>query len=219
MKLLTEINEDIEYVTEAAGEDGKKSYFLEGIFLQSDTKNKNGRIYPASVLGTEINRYNEEYVSKNRAVGELNHPSEPTINLDKVSHKIISLKQEGKDFIGKAKIMTEMPNGKIVQALIDENCRLGVSSRGLGSLKEANGSKIVEALILTTAADIVADPSVAVAMPAAILENYEWFWDGITWDKKEKIFEMVQEHKQFTREQREAAFLKLFTRFVDTLNS
>lgn len=222
MKFLTELTEDIEYLVEdeivAEGVAPKKSRFINGVFLQKDTKNKNGRIYPGEMLGKEVNRYNEQYVAKNRAYGELNHPTEPSINLDKVSHLITSLKEDGNNIIGKAKILENTPNGKIVSALMDENCRLGVSSRGLGSLKEKNGSKIVESLLLTTAADIVADPSVSDAFVDNLMENTEWFLTDIGWQKKEAAMDIINEHKEFSKEAREARFLEMFNTFMKKVN-
>ncbi len=220
MKLLTELTHNVECLTESS-ESGVKSYYLQGVFMQEDTKNKNGRIYPASVLDPVLQAYNESHIAGSHAFGELNHPTEPTINMDKVSHYITELVKDGKNWIGKAKIM-ETPMGKIVKVFMDENQRPGVSSRGLGSLKETNGNKIVEALILTTAADIVADPSVSDAHPksiieSALLENYEWILEGETWVKKEAIIKIVEEHKSYTREQREAAFLNMFNKYVNTL--
>lgn len=223
MKLLQEITEELEYVVEEAevvteGVEPKKSHYLSGIFLQSDTKNKNGRIYPSEMLRKEIQRYDENYIQGKRSYGELNHPTEPSINLDKVSHIITSLKEDGNNWMGRAKILEHTPNGRIVKALLDEGCKLGVSSRGLGSLKEKNGIKIVESLMLTTAADIVADPSVAVALTDHVMEAPEWFFNGIDWVQQEKAYEIVQEHKTFTREQREARFLQMFDQFVKTMN-
>lgn len=140
MKLICEVNEDINYLTEAKDDNGKKSYFIEGVFLQGDIKNRNGRVYPAEVLDKEIARYNKEYVEKNRAYGELGHPQGPTINLERVSHMITGLKRDGSNFMGRAKIMTETPYGAIVKSLMDEGAQLGVSSRGMGTVKP-NGER------------------------------------------------------------------------------
>jgi hypothetical protein len=176
MKLLTEVNDRLEYVTEES--DGKKSLFIEGVFMQSELKNRNGRLYPAAILEREVNRYVAESVNDNRAYGELGHPQGPTINLDRVSHMIKSLRREGNDFIGKAKIM-DTPMGNIVRNLIGEGARMGVSSRALGSLKEVNGVKIVqEDLHLATPADIVADPSAPAAFVRGIMENANWVYDA-----------------------------------------
>lgn len=178
MKLITEVNESVDYLTEAK-EDGSKDYFLKGIFMQSNLKNRNNRMYSEEVLDKEVKRYTDEYISKNRAYGELGHPSGPTINLDRVSHMIKELYKDGNNYIGKAKIMTETPMGKIVKNLIDEGASLGVSSRGMGSLKN-NREGIAEVqndFYLATAADIVADPSAPDAFVEGIMEGVD-FWFG-----------------------------------------
>jgi len=178
MKLITEINESVEYIAEAR-EDGKKDYFIRGPFMQANIKNRNGRVYPAEVLDKEVNRYVTENVQKNRAYGELGHPTSPTINLDRVSHMIKELTRDGDNFIGKAKIMTETPMGRIVKNLMDEGASLGVSSRGMGSLKNKNGAAEVQNdFYLATAADIVADPSAPDAFVEGIMEGKEWVWDN-----------------------------------------
>jgi len=178
MKLITEINESVEYIAEAR-EDGKKDYFIRGPFMQANIKNRNGRVYPAEVLDREVNRYVTENVQKNRAYGELGHPTSPTINLDRVSHMIKELTRDGDNFIGKAKIMTETPMGQIVKNLMDEGASLGVSSRGMGSLKNKNGAAEVQNdFYLATAADIVADPSAPDAFVEGIMEGKEWVWDN-----------------------------------------
>ena len=178
MKLITEINESVEYIAEAT-EDGKKDYFIRGPFMQANIKNRNGRVYPAEVLDREVNRYVTENVQKNRAYGELGHPTSPTINLDRVSHMIKELTRDGDNFIGKAKIMTETPMGQIVKNLMDEGASLGVSSRGMGSLKNKNGAAEVQNdFYLATAADIVADPSAPDAFVEGIMEGKEWVWDN-----------------------------------------
>jgi hypothetical protein len=178
MKLITEINESVEYIAEAR-EDGKKDYFIRGPFMQANLKNRNGRVYPAEVLQKEVDRYVNENVQKNRAYGELGHPTSPTINLDRVSHMIKELTRDGDNFIGKAKIMTETPMGRIVKNLMDEGASLGVSSRGMGSLKNKNGAAEVQNdFYLATAADIVADPSAPDAFVEGIMEGKEWVWDN-----------------------------------------
>jgi len=178
MKLITEINESVEYIAEAR-DDGKKDYFIRGPFMQANIKNRNGRVYPAEVLDKEVNRYVTENVQKNRAYGELGHPTSPTINLDRVSHMIKELTRDGDNFIGKAKIMTETPMGQIVKNLMDEGASLGVSSRGMGSLKNKNGAAEVQNdFYLATAADIVADPSAPDAFVEGIMEGKEWVWDN-----------------------------------------
>lgn len=178
MKLITETNfGDLQVLRENV--EGKKKLFIEGIFLQSELKNRNGRIYPLSVLEREVERYTTEYIQTGRATGELGHPDGPSINLDRASHKIISLKKEGNNFIGKAKIMTSTPMGKIAEALLDEGVRLGVSSRGMGTLEEREGMNYVcDDFYLATAADIVADPSAPDAFVNGIMEGKEWVWDG-----------------------------------------
>jgi hypothetical protein len=178
MKLITELVEDVKYVTEAT-ENGKKNLYIEGIYMQAEKPNRNGRMYRMETLERETKRYNEEYVMKGRAFGELGHPSGPTINLERASHLIKSLKSEGTDFYGRAKIL-DTPYGNIVKNLIDEGATLGVSTRGMGSLKEGkDGVKIVEDdFYLATAADIVADPSAPDAFVRGIMESKEWVWDN-----------------------------------------
>ena len=176
MKLISEEIESVNFITEEKG--GKKSHFIEGVFLQSDIKNRNGRMYPMNTLSREVGRYNESFIQKGRALGELGHPDGPTVNLDRVSHKIISLKQEGKNFIGKAKIL-ETPMGKIASSLLSEGVKLGVSSRGLGSIERRGNMNIVkDDFMLSTAADIVADPSAPDAFVNGIMEGKEWVWEG-----------------------------------------
>ena len=176
MKLIREEVEAVEVLYEE--KNGKKHFYIQGPFLQGDIKNRNGRIYESRILAKEVNRYNEEYISKNRAMGELGHPDGPTVNLDRVSHKITSLKQEGSNFIGKAKIL-ETPMGRIAGALLNDGVTLGVSSRGMGSLTTRNGVNYVgEDFMLATAADIVADPSAPDAFVQGIMEGKEWVWDN-----------------------------------------
>ena len=172
MKLITETIENIEVLTEERN--GKKDYKIKGIFMQADIKNRNGRIYPVGTLAKEVKRYNEQFINKKRAFGELGHPDGPTVNLERVSHMITSLKPEGKNFIGEAKIM-DTPYGKIVKNLIDEGAQLGVSSRGMGSIQ---GSTVGKDFYLATAADIVADPSAPDAFVEGIMEGKEWIWDN-----------------------------------------
>ena len=177
MKLICEVNEDIQYKLEES--DGQpKKYFLEGIFMQADQKNRNGRLYPKSILAKEVKRYSEKYIKSNRAFGELGHPDGPTVNLDRVSHMITELKQDGSNFVGRAKVM-DTPYGKIVKNLIDEDAKLGVSSRGMGSLKPSKDAQVVQSdFYLATAADIVADPSAPDAFVEGIMEGKEWIWDN-----------------------------------------
>ena len=178
MKLICEVNEEIKHeITEGAN--GKKALHIEGVFMQADIKNKNGRKYPREILEKEVNRYNKEYIAKNRAYGELGHPQGPTINLERVSHMITQLQPDGSNFVGKAKIMTETPYGKIVESLINEGAQLGVSSRGMGSLKQVgNTNEVQKDFYLATAADIVADPSAPGAFVNGIMESKEWVWDN-----------------------------------------
>ena len=177
MKLITEEIDQVEVIVEERN--GKKNLFIEGIFLQGEIKNRNGRMYPMSTLSREVGRYNENFVTKGRALGELGHPDGPTVNLDRVSHKITSLRQEGNNFIGKAQILST-PMGNIAKSLLGEGVKLGVSSRGVGSLNKTNeGYSIVgEDFTLATAADIVSDPSAPDAFVDGIMEGKEWVWDG-----------------------------------------
>ena len=178
MKLITEIVEDLEVFEEEDG--GKKSLYLEGIFLQSETKNRNNRIYPREILEREVGRYKKSYIKENRAFGELGHPEGPTINLERVSHMITQLRRSGDSWTGRAKIMRETPSGKIVEGLLNEGAQLGVSSRGMGSLQDQqDGTKVVaDDFYLATAADIVADPSAPNAFVKGIMEGREWMWDN-----------------------------------------
>ena len=177
MKLISESIEDIEYLFED-DETGKKNYKIRGPFLQAEVKNRNGRIYPLPILQKEVARYNKEYIQKNRAFGELGHPDGPTVNLERVSHMITSLTPDGTNFIGEAKIM-DTPYGKIVKNLIDEGAKLGVSSRGMGSLVPMRGAQVVkDDFYLATAADIVADPSAPNAFVEGIMEGKDWVWDN-----------------------------------------
>ena len=177
MKLITEEIESVEFLVET--KNGKKSMYIEGVFLQGNIKNRNGRMYPMETLRREVGRYNENHVQSGRALGELGHPEGPTVNLDRVSHKIVSLKESGSNFVGKAKILGT-PMGKIASSLIDEGVRLGVSSRGIGSLKPTReGINVVgDDFMLATAADIVAAPSAPDAFVEGIMEGKDWVWDG-----------------------------------------
>jgi len=177
MKLITEEISSVKFIVEGKG--AKKKMYIEGVFLQGDIKNRNGRMYPVNTLTKEVSRYNESFVQKGRALGELGHPDGPTVNLDRVSHKIVRLEQKGNNFIGKAQLL-ETPMGKIAKSLITEGVTLGVSSRGVGSLKEDHtGCKVVgEDFMLATAADIVADPSAPDAFVSGIMEGKEWVWEG-----------------------------------------
>jgi hypothetical protein len=177
VRLFSESVEEIEYITEAK-EDGGKNYKIRGIFLQADIKNRNGRIYPMEVLEKEVNKYNKNFINEKRAYGELGHPDGPTVNLERVSHLTTSLERDGKNFIGEAKIM-ETPMGKIVKSLMNEGCKLGVSSRGMGSLQQKGGANYVkDDFYLATAADIVADPSAPNAFVEGVMEGKEWVWNN-----------------------------------------
>jgi len=218
LKLICEVNEDINYITEEKEEDGKKSYFIEGVFMQGDIKNRNGRMYPKETLAKEVARYNKEYVEKKRAYGELGHPQGPTINLERVSHMITELKQDGSNFLGKAKIMTETPYGQIVKSLMDEGAQLGVSSRGMGSLKAGkNGAQEVQKdFYLATAADIVADPSAPDAFVNGIMESKEWVWDnGLI--REATIADYETEIKKASKADLEDIKLKVFENFLSKL--
>jgi len=219
MKLITEVIEDINYLTEAK-ENGKKSYFIEGVFMQGAIKNRNGRVYPTEVLDKEVGRYNKEYVQKNRAYGELGHPTGPTINLERVSHMITKLDRNGDNFVGRAKIMTETPYGAIVKSLMDEGAQLGVSSRGMGSLKTNRQgiNEVQDDFYLATAADIVADPSAPNAFVNGIMESAEWIFDdskGI-W-VQESADKMRTEMRKMSAAEVEAKKFAMFEQFLNTL--
>ena len=195
MKLITEEITDAEYIVEEAN--GKKNYAIKGIFMQSDIKNKNGRMYPKEILQREVVRYNREFINKNRAFGELGHPDGPTVNLERVSHMIKALYPEGNNFIGEARVL-DTPYGKIVKSLIDEGARLGVSSRGMGTLSNSQGANVVNNdFYLATAADIVADPSAPDAFVEGIMEGKEWIWDnGILKEAQVKELKVQVESKE-----------------------
>ena len=213
MKLITETIENIEVLTEQNAS-GKKDYKIKGVFMQADIKNRNGRVYPVQTLAKEVKRYNEQFINKKRAFGELGHPDGPTVNLERVSHMITSLKPEGKNFIGEAKIM-DTPYGKIVKNLIDEGAQLGVSSRGMGSLQSGSQGNVVgKDFYLATAADIVADPSAPDAFVEGIMEGKEWVWkhgallEAELEDLKQQ-FDVVEEKRNHAQEALEfAKFLK-----------
>ena len=216
MKLITEEVSKVKFIVEGKGD--KKKMFIEGVFLQGEIKNRNGRMYPINTLAKEVNRYNESFVKKGRALGELGHPEGPTVNLDRVSHKITSLVQEGNNFRGKAQLLST-PMGKIAQNLIGEGVTLGVSSRGVGSLKEdVRGCKVVgEDFMLATAADIVADPSAPDAFVSGIMEGKEWVWEGGI--LREQLAEKTQKRINTLVDQRklEEQKLNLFNEFLSNL--
>lgn len=214
MKLIKEEVLNVEYLVEEV--QGKKEHYIQGVFMQSETKNRNGRVYPKAILEKETERYNKDYVLKNRAFGELGHPDSPAINLDRVSHMITKLYPEGNNFIGKAKIL-DTPNGKIVKSLLEGGASLGVSTRGVGSLKEANGYKLVcDDFHLATAADIVADPSAPDAFVQGIMEGAEWVltnqgWQAMHYDRAQKLLKEAKRHEI------EDVALRIFQNFISKL--
>ena len=217
MKLISESIEDIEYITEDDAE-GKKNYRIRGVFLQAELKNRNGRIYPMPVLEKEVSRYNKEYVQKNRAFGELGHPDGPTVNLERVSHMITKLHPDGKNFIGEAKIM-DTPYGKIVKNLINEGAKLGVSSRGMGSLEPRRGAQVVkDDFYLATAADIVADPSAPNAFVEGIMEGKEWVWqNGAVREMDIEAYRKELDRKYVLAQVREEKNAEIFEDFLSKL--
>jgi len=216
MKLICEQVENVRYVTEAK-ESGKKDYFIEGIFMQGNIQNRNGRMYPISILQKEAERYMKETVKENRAYGELGHPQGPSINLDRVSHMIKELRQDGNNFYGRAKIM-DTPMGNIVKNLMDEGASLGVSTRGMGSIKENKQGfmEVQDDFHLATAADIVADPSAPDAFVRGIMEGVEWVWDnGLL--KAQKLEEMKKTIKRTSSKNLDEAKLSVFASFLNEL--
>ena len=217
MKLISEFNDyAISPVIVEGKEDGKKDYFIEGIFMQSEIKNRNGRIYPKEVIQKEVKRYNKEFVQQDRAFGELGHPEGPTINLDKVSHMITKLEEDGNNFVGRAKILST-PNGQIVKNLIDDGAKLGVSSRGLGSLEsKGNAQYVKDDFQLATAGDIVADPSAPEAFVEGIMEGVEWVYEsGIL--KAKDLDQMQKDLKTARLNKLEETKLNLWKSFVEKL--
>jgi len=216
MKLIREEIESVDFIIEE--KNGKKSMFIEGIFLQGDLKNRNGRMYPMETLRREVQRYTENHIESGRALGELGHPDGPTVNLDRVSHKIVSLKENGSNFIGKAKILST-PMGKIAESLIGEGVKLGVSSRGIGSLRPTReGVNIVgDDFMLSTAADIVADPSAPDAFVEGIMEGKEWVWDGgiLRENLAKKTYKQI--NTLVTQKQLDEKKLDVFNNFLNSL--
>jgi len=216
MKLITEQLDDLTLIVEEA--DGEKSLFIEGVFLQSDVKNKNGRMYPKEILEREVERYSKQYIKTKRAFGELGHPDGPVINLERVSHMITDLKEDGKNFVGKAKIMTSTPYGKIVESLLNEGAQLGVSSRGMGTLKQQKGINVVQDdFYLATAADIVADPSAPNAFVEGIMEGKEWIFENGVF-KEESLMALREKlgNTKYSKDREELMlneFNKLFSGF------
>lgn len=215
MKLIKEINESVSYLTEET-EGGKKNLFITGPFLQTEQKNRNGRVYLKEVMAKEVARYTEQYINKNRAFGELGHPDTPSINLDRVSHMIVDLKQEGNDWIGKAKIL-DTPMGNIARNLIEGGGQLGVSSRGMGSIKQQNGVNVVQDdFYLATAADIVADPSAPDAFVRGIMENKEWMIVNGVWTEMDQ--DLAQRSiKKASRKDIEMVAEQIFRNFISKL--
>ena len=218
MLLLRDLNEEVQIVTEELNEATKeKSYFIQGPFLQANIQNKNKRMYPLEILQNEVSRYTKEYINEKRAFGELGHPSGPTINLDRVSHMIVSLKQEGNNFIGKAKITSSLPMGAIAKGLLDEGAKLGVSSRGMGSVRESNGiNEVQKDFFLATAADIVADPSAPAAFVNGIMEAREWMFVDGKWTPREQDAAIEAIEKASSKQLEEVRF-RLFEEFMQRL--
>lgn len=216
MKLITEyVENDLQYITEAKDKNGKKQYMIEGVFMQADQKNRNGRVYPKAVMEGAVDKYVTEQVSKGRAVGELNHPDGPTINLDKVSHKITELKWDGNDVVGKAQILNT-PMGQIVEGLMDGGVRLGVSSRGMGSLVNKGGVNYVNKDFQLATVDIVQDPSAPGAFVDGIMEGVEWIWDnGIL--KAQEIEQFETEIKRAPSNRLAETQMKIFKDFLSKL--
>ena len=219
MRLITELNEDVKVIAEEADDDtGKKSYYIEGIFMQGNIKNRNGRRYPMEVLEREVARYSKDFIAKHRAFGELGHPEGPTINLPKISHIITSLKREGDNFVGKAKITVDTPNGAIVKSLIDEGAQLAVSSRGMGSLKSGKDgvNEVQNDFYLATAGDIVADPSAPNAFVNGIMENKEWVWENGLF-READLAETKKEISKTSRADMEDKCVEVFARFLSKI--
>ena len=216
MKLIREEIETVEFLVES--KNGKKSMYIEGVFLQGDIQNRNGRMYPMATLRKEVARYNENHIQSGRALGELGHPEGPTVNLDRVSHKIVSLKESGQNFVGKAKILST-PMGKIASSLIEEGVKLGVSSRGIGSLKPTReGVNVVsDDFMLSTAADIVADPSAPDAFVEGIMEGKDWVWDGGVLRERAAARAYREINTLVTQKQLDEKKLDVFTNFLNNL--
>lgn len=217
MKLIREEVTDVHFLTERDEKTGKKHLYIEGVFMQAELKNRNGRVYPKAVLDREADRYNREYVQRNRAYGELGHPDNPTINLDRVSHMITKLYPDGNNYIGKAKIL-DTPKGKIVKSLLESGGNLGVSTRGVGSLREGNGCQLVQDdFHLATAADIVADPSAPDAFVQGIMEDAEWIltakgWKPVMHEQAKKVL------KEASRQDIEDTALRIFENFMKSIS-
>ena len=214
MRLIAEEITNVDFICE--DKEGKKNYFIEGVFLQAELKNRNNRMYPLKTLSKEVAKYDENYIQKGRALGELGHPDGPSINLDRVSHKIMSLKEDGNNFIGRAKLL-DTPMGKVAKSLLDEGVKLGVSSRGMGSIrKEENCNVVMDDFMLATAADIVADPSAPDAFVDGIMEGKEWVWDnGVL--KESAVAEIKKEIDQATLINLQERKISAFEAFLKSL--
>ena len=222
MKLITELRQqDIHFIAEAKGDGSKKDLFIEGVFMQGGIKNKNGRYYPMGILEREVHRYNQDKINKNTAYGELGHPNGPSINLDRVCHMVKSLKVEGNNIIGRAKVTESLPMGKIVAGLIEEGANLGVSSRGMGSLKlnREGVNEVQDDFWLATAADVVADPSAPEAYVRGVMENVDWVLDAATgnWIAQQQIEDTKKTFKKYTVEQINEAKFVAFAQFLEAL--
>jgi hypothetical protein len=220
MKLITELTQDLEYLTEAK-EDGSKNHYIHGVFMQAETKNRNGRIYPMNVLQNAVDNYIDTHVKQNRAMGELGHPNGPQLNLDRVSHMITQLKPDGNNYIGKARL-ADTPMGNIAKGLLNTGVRLGVSSRGMGSLEPGEGGVMVVQpdFRLATAADIVADPSAPNAFVNGVMENVNWVYDASSdsW-YQEKLHEAKKQMRRMTMDEIEQNKLGIFESFINRLSS
>ena len=206
MKLITEMTEDVTYLIEEDKNTGQKNHFIQGVFMQAEQKNRNGRIYPLGIMTNEVTRYNKDLVGRNRALGELNHPQGPTVNLDRVSHMVKDLHLEGNDVVGKAKLL-DTPMGNIAKNLVKEGAQLGVSSRGMGSLEERNGSNYVKDDFMLSAIDIVADPSAPGAFVNGIMEGKEWIWDnGMIVEKQINDYKVIIEKTSAKELEEQAIF-------------
>jgi len=220
MKLIVETSLNDVKTLKESNEDGSKDYFVEGIFMQSEAQNKNGRVYPRDILMKEMSRYNDEFVSTSRALGELGHPEGPTVNLERVSHMIKDLREDGDNIVGRAKVM-DTPYGKIVKNLIDEGARIGVSSRGMGSLKKNNsGINEVQSDFMLAAVDIVADPSAPEAFVNGVMEGKEWVWNNGIFTETElnSIAEDINDTSKLNeRKEKELRYIKAFNKFLSSL--
>lgn len=221
MLLIKELTEDVQFIKESA-EDGVKKYFIEGIIMQGNIKNRNGRIYPTNVLAEEVNRYVEEYIQKNKAYGELDHPTTPTVSLKNASHMFTELRMEGNDVVGRARVMTHLPMGKIAAGLIEEGANLGISSRGLGAVKKnASGIMEVAKFHLQTPGDLVADPSGPNCYVQGIMEGVEFYFDVAkgSWEAQQVIEQHIEEiHKNY-KQIDEGKALKMFSQYLSTLKN